>query len=85
MDAEFDLIFRNIGWDNNWSILEDGCKLLTLEFLCTLSFTKTYVSFRMFNEQYEFTWKEFSLRQGFLDACGVEIDELLSDFHREQF
>jgi hypothetical protein len=55
MDAEFDLIFHNIGWDNNRSISEDGCKLLTLEFLCTLSFTKTYVSFRLFNEQYEFT------------------------------
>jgi hypothetical protein len=27
----------------------------TLEFLCTLSFTKTYVSFRLFNKQYEFT------------------------------
>jgi hypothetical protein len=50
MDAEFDLIFCNIEWDNNWSILEDGCKLLTLEFLCTLSFTETYVSFRLFNK-----------------------------------
>jgi hypothetical protein len=42
MDAEFDLIFHNIGWDNNRSILENGCKLLTLEFICTLSFTKTF-------------------------------------------
>jgi hypothetical protein len=59
MDAEFDLLFCNIGWDNNWSISQDWCKLLTLEFLCTLSFTETYVSFRLFNEQYEFSLGEF--------------------------
>ena len=36
MITEFKLIFRTIGWEDAWEIDEPGCKLLTIEFLCTL-------------------------------------------------
>jgi len=36
MNTEFPLIFHEIGWENFWTIEEPGCKLLTIEFLCTL-------------------------------------------------
>jgi hypothetical protein len=36
MDSEFQLIFRNIGWEDAWTITENGCRLLTIKFLCTL-------------------------------------------------
>ena len=36
MDSEFELIFKAVGWEDAWEIDESGCKLLTIEFLCTL-------------------------------------------------
>ena len=36
MDIEFDFRFRAIGWEDVWNIHEQGSKLLTTEFLCTL-------------------------------------------------
>jgi hypothetical protein len=36
MDSEFDLVFKNIGWEDAWDINEQGCNLLTIEFLYTL-------------------------------------------------
>jgi len=41
MDTEVDLIFRSVGWDGFWNISEQGYKLLTLEFLCTLQIIAT--------------------------------------------
>jgi hypothetical protein len=54
MDAEFELIFKNVGWEDTWELDEQGCRLLTIEFLCTLQPTDTEISFRLFG-------KEFSL------------------------
>ena len=36
MDCEFELIFKAVGWEDAWEIDGSGCKLLTIEFLCTL-------------------------------------------------
>ena len=36
MDVEYDFIFRTVGWESVWNINEQGSKLLTSEFLCTL-------------------------------------------------
>lgn len=36
MNSKFDLIFKTIGLENAWDIDEQGCKLLTIEFLCTV-------------------------------------------------
>ena len=50
MDAELDLVFRAVGLDGFWNIAEQGSKLLTLEFLCTLQITDTGVQFRLFRK-----------------------------------
>jgi hypothetical protein len=36
MDAEFELISKNVGWEDVWELDEQGCRILTIEFLCTL-------------------------------------------------
>ena len=36
MEAECEIIFKTIGWENVWHIDELGSKLLPAEFLCTL-------------------------------------------------
>ena len=36
IDVAFDFIFRTIGWESVWNVVEQGSKLLTSEFLRTL-------------------------------------------------
>jgi hypothetical protein len=47
MDSEFELVFKNIGWEDAWEIDEQECKLLTIEFLCTLKPGDSEVAFRL--------------------------------------
>ena len=51
MDIEYDFIFRTIGRESVWNINEQGSKLLTTEFLCTLQLTDTEVKFRLFGKE----------------------------------
>ena len=51
LDVEFDFIFRTVGWESVWNINEQGSKLLTTEFLCTLQLTDTEVKFRLFGKE----------------------------------
>ena len=60
MTAEFEPIFKTIGWEDAWEIDEPGCKLLTIEFLCTLQPTNLEVSFRLFGKKISIPWKKFS-------------------------
>jgi hypothetical protein len=60
MDSELDIIFRNVGWEDAWGINELGCRLLTIEFLCTLQSREHEVSFRLFNKEFSPSWKHFS-------------------------
>ena len=61
MDVEFDLVFRAVGWEDVWNVVEQGSKLLTLEFLCTLQITDTGAKFRLFGKEFSSLWKELSL------------------------
>jgi hypothetical protein len=54
MDSEFDLVFKNIGWEDAWEINEQGCKLLTIEFLCTLQTIDSEVSFSFLGNNFQF-------------------------------
>ena len=57
MITEFQVIFLAIGWENFWRVNEDGCRQLTIEFLWTLTRIVMHVTFRLFSEQYTYTWK----------------------------
>jgi hypothetical protein len=52
MNAEFELIFKAVWWEDVWEIEEQGSKLLTVEFLCTLQTTDTEVLFRLFGKEF---------------------------------
>jgi hypothetical protein len=52
MTTEFELISKAIGWEDAWEIDELGCKLLTIEFLCTLQTIDSEVSFRHFGKEF---------------------------------
>jgi hypothetical protein len=52
MTAEFELLFRTVGWVDAWEIDESECKLLTIEFLCTLQPIDSEVSLRLFGKDF---------------------------------
>jgi len=65
MLTEFELIFRTIRWEDAWGIDEPGCKLLTIEFFCTLQPTDSEVSFRLFGKEFSIPLKNLSELLGF--------------------
>ena len=85
MDAELDLVFRAVGLDGFWNIAEQGSKLLTLEFLCTLQITDTGIQFRLFEKEFSSPWKDLSLLLGFNSQCVVDVDHALQDFDTQKF
>ena len=85
MDSKFELIFKGVGWEDAWEIDESGCKLLTIEFLCTLQTTDSEVSFRFFGIEFSFPWKNFSELLGFNAQCLIDVDTTLQDFDRMKF
>jgi hypothetical protein len=82
MDTEFQLVFRNLVWENAWVVVEQGSRLLTTEFLCTLQLGDNEVDFRMFNKCFTVSWKNLSKMLGFADNCSLDIDAALHDFDR---
>jgi hypothetical protein len=85
MDSEFELIFRNIGWEDAWLIIENGCRLLTIEFLCTLQLGENEILFRLFNKPFSPSWKNFSNMLGFHESCNVDVDGALGELDRTRF
>jgi len=65
MNTEFEIIFTTVGWENVWEINEQGSKLLTAKFLCTLQITDSEVTFRLFGKDFSVPWKNFSELLGF--------------------
>ena len=64
---------------------ENGSKLLTIKFFCTLQITQLGVEFGLFNKTYAPTWKQLSAFLGFEDQCIVNVDEIIAKFNRATF
>jgi hypothetical protein len=71
------LFFTILNGENAWEMNELGCRLLTIEFLCTLQLGENEVSFRLFNKPFSPAWKNFSTFLGFSELCNVDIDSAL--------
>jgi hypothetical protein len=52
MDSKFKLFFHNIGWEEAWHLNENGSKLLTIEFLCTLRLGEDEILCKLFNQSF---------------------------------
>ena len=83
--TDFQFIFRALGWVNAWQVNEDGCKKLTIEFLCTLELSASYCKFRMFNEEFSYTWKQFSALLGFDRSYELSIDKACESYDKKIF
>jgi hypothetical protein len=85
MDSEFELVFKNVGWEMLEKFNEQGCRLLTIEFLCNLQPEDTEVFFRLFNKEFSPSWRKFSRFLGLSEQCVVDIDAAITDFYRTRF
>jgi hypothetical protein len=85
MDSEFQLILRNTSWEDAWTITKNGCRLLIIEFLCTLQLGENEILFRLFNKSFSPSWKNFSNMLGFHESCNVDVDDALEEFDRTRF
>jgi hypothetical protein len=52
IDFKFELIFRNIGWEEAWHLNENGSRFLIIEFMCTLQLGEDEISFGVFNQSF---------------------------------
>ena len=85
MLTEFKLIFRTIRWEDARGIDEPGCKLLTIEFLCTLQPIDSEVSFRLFGKEFSIPGNFFSKLLGFHSQCIIDVNSAIQDFNRNKF
>ena len=77
-----------VGWENFVDIVEPGSQLLTMEFLISLAIeetgAKTKVYFRLFNEQFEMTLKEFGIVLGFHKRCILDPNTLAEKYQYDR-
>ena len=48
MDVDFTCVWHAVGWDDFVPVEDNGSRLLTIQFLCTLQEVDNAVSFRLF-------------------------------------
>jgi hypothetical protein len=65
LDSEFTQIFALLGWTSFYNASERGCRLLTLEFLCTLKSSNDGVTFRLFHQDHTLSWRNLHNALGF--------------------
>jgi hypothetical protein len=82
MDSEFSHILALLGWTLLYHTSERGCRLLTLEFLCTLKSSNYGVTFRLFRQEHTLSWRKLSNTLGFAEGCALDLDISLEDLDR---
>lgn len=85
MATEFTSVFNALGWQSFWQVDELGIRLLTIEFLCSLQVAHDRIFFRMFNQEFDFTWNQLSIALGFDDACLLDINHACRRFNKVEF
>jgi hypothetical protein len=56
MDIDFTNVWHAVGWDGFVPVEENGSRLLTIQFLCTVWEEASGVRFRFFGNEYYYTW-----------------------------
>ena len=73
MDVDFARVWHAVGWDGFVPVEENGSRLLTIQFLCTLREVDDGVSFRLFGVERYFNWRNFSHLLGFSAHLPVNL------------
>ena len=67
------------------AIEENGSRLLTIQFLCTLREVDNSVSFRLFGVERYFNWRNFSHLLGFSARLPISLTKACHGFDRHEF
>ena len=81
MDVDFARVWHAVGWDGFVHVEENGSRLLTIQFLCTLREESKSVRFWFFGNEYYFTWRDFSHLLGFSDCLLVSFEKVCRGFN----
>ena len=85
MDVDFARVWHAVGWDGFAPVEENGSRLLTIQFLCTLRELDNGVCFHLFGNEYYFTWQNFSHLLGFNARLPVYLAKSCCGFDRDEF
>ena len=76
MDVDFARVWHAVGWDGFVPVEENGSRLPTIQFLCTLREVDDGVSFRLFGVERYFNWRNFSHLLSLAHACQFPLQKL---------
>jgi hypothetical protein len=76
MNVDFARVWHTVGWDGFVPIDENGSRLLTIQFLCTLWEVDDGACFRFFGNKYYFTWRNFSHPLVLVPTCRFPLKKL---------
>ena len=85
MNDEFTSIWKAIGCEEVDPVWEQGSRLLAIQFLCSLKEVNNGITFRLFEEEHFFTWKDFAQHIGFQQRCLIDIDHAIRGFNCHKF
>ena len=85
MDIDFARVWHVVGWDGFAPIEENGSRLLTIQFLCTLREVDDAVCFRLFRVERYFNWRNFTHLLGFNARLPVYLAKSCCGFDRDEF
>ena len=85
MGVDFARVWHAVGWDDFVPVEENGSRLLTIQFLCTLQEVDVNVSFQLFGVECHFNWRNFSHLLGFSACLPVSLAKACRGFDRHEF
>ena len=77
MDVEFASIWKVIGWEETDPIWEEGSRLVTIQFLCSLKEVNNGITFCLFEIEYFCSWRNLYQHIGFHQKCLLDIDHVV--------
>jgi hypothetical protein len=85
MDTKFTTIWKAIGWENIAPVDEQGSRILTIQFLCSLKEVDNGITFHLFEKEYFLTWKNLSIHLGFNSKCSINLNYSVKGFNHHAF
>ena len=85
MDVDFARVWHAVGWDDFVPVEENGSRILTIQFLCTLWEVDDGVCFLFFRNEYYFTWRNFSHLLDFNARLPFSLKKACRSLDRHEF
>ena len=85
MDIDFAHVWHAVGWDDFMPFEENGSRLLTIQFLCTLREVDDGVCFLLFGNERYFNWRNFSHLLSFNAHLPVFLAKACRGFDQHEF